>query len=259
MTEFSSDVMTVEMRGNVALVTLNRPAKRNAVNETLIKDLSRFFGDPPKDARVIVMRGAGSHFCAGLDLSEHKERDVAEAFEISRFWHRTTDQMQFGGIPLVVAMHGAVMGGGLELATTGHVRIAEKNVIYQLPEGRRGIYVGGGASVRVGRVIGAGRMTEMMLTGRRADAEEGQSIGLSHYLVGEGEALDKAMELADTIAGNAPLANTMILNAVARIGEMSAGEGLFAESLASALTQASEDARAGMRAFLEKRDIRFDD
>ena len=259
MAAFSSDVLNVEMKDSIALLTLNRPEKRNAVNEKLIQDLNRFFAAPPADARVIVMRGEGDHFCAGLDLSEHKERDVAEAFEISRFWHRTTDLMQFGGVPLVMAMHGAVMGGGLELATTGHVRVAEPDVIYQLPEGRRGIYVGGGASVRVGRVIGAGRMTEMMLTGRRVDAEEGHSIGLSHYLVGEGEALDKAMELADTIAGNAPLANTMILNAVARIGEMPAAEGLFAESLASALTQASEDARAGMRAFLEKRDIRFDD
>lgn len=258
MPDFTSSYLSLEMRGAVALLTLSRPDKRNAVSENMIRDVNRFFGAPPKDARVIVLHGAGDHFCAGLDLSEHKERDVAEAFELSRYWHRTTDLMQFGGIPLVVAMHGAVMGGGLELATAGHVRVAEPTVIYQLPEGRRGIYVGGGGSVRVGRVIGAGRMTEMMLTGRRMAAEEGQAVGLSHYLVGEGEALGKALELAEQIAGNAPLANLMILNTVARIGEMSAAEGLFAESLASALTQTSDDARAGMQAFLEKRGIRFD-
>lgn len=255
---FSSQVLSVEIRERIAILTLNRPEKRNAVNEVLIRDINRFFNEPPKDIRVIVMRGAGDHFCAGLDLAEHKERDIDESFELSRYWHRTGDMMQFGGLPLVVAMHGAVMGGGLELATTSHVRVAEPSVIYQLPEGRRGIYVGGGASVRVGRIIGPGRMTEMMLTGRRVHAEEGQALGLSHYLVGEGEALDKALELADTIAGNAPLANKMILNSVGRIGEMSSAEGLFAESLASALTQASDDAKEGMRAFLEKRDIRFD-
>lgn len=259
MAEFSSQVLSLEVKGKIAVLTLNRPDKRNAVSEEMIRDLNRFFSAPPEGTRVIVLHGEGEHFCAGLDLAEHKERDVPEAFELSRYWHRTTDLMQLGGIPLVVAMHGAVMGGGLELATTGHVRVAEPSVIYQLPEGRRGIYVGGGASVRVGSVIGAGRMTEMMLTGRRLDAEEGHVIGLSHYRVGEGEALDKAMELADQIAGNAPLANTMILNAVTRIANMSASDGLFVEALAATLTQTSEDAIEGMRAFLEKRAIRFDE
>ncbi|MGZ0247039.1 MAG: enoyl-CoA hydratase-related protein, partial [Alphaproteobacteria bacterium] len=132
------------------------------------------------------------------------------------------------------------------------------STMYQLPEGRRGIYVGGGASVRVARIIGPGRMTEMMLTGRRLDADEGQQMGLSHYLVETGEAFDKAMELAETISGNAPLANKMMLNTIQRVDRMGESEGYFVESLASALTQASEDAQEGMRAFLEKRDIRFD-
>jgi len=102
-------------------------------------------------------------------------------------------------------------------------------------------------------------MTEMMLTGRRRNAEEGQELGLSHYLVGEDEAFEKAIELADTITGNAPLANKMMLNTIQRIDRMGESEGYFVESLASALTQTSEDAREGMRAFLEKRKIRFDE
>lgn len=258
MTDFSSELIDFEMRDRIAVLTLNRPEKRNAVSETLIQDIHRFFHTPPKDALAVVLRANGDHFCAGLDLSQHKERDVDEAFEISRYWHRTFDLVQYGGLPVVAAMHGAVMGGGLELATTAHVRIAEPSTIYQLPEGRRGIYVGGGASIRVARVIGPGRMTELMLTGRRLDAEEGQQMGLSHHLVGEGEAFDKAMELAETISGNAPLANKMMLNTIQRIDRMGESEGYFVESLASALTQASEDAQEGMRAFLEKRDIRFD-
>jgi len=255
---FTSDFLDFELRGNIAVLTLNRPEKRNAVNETLIRDINRFFNAPPKEALAVVLRANGDHFCAGLDLSQHKERDVDEAFDISRYWHRTFDLVQYGGLPVVAAMHGAVMGGGLELATTAHVRVAEPSTVYQLPEGRRGIYVGGGASIRVARVIGPGRMTEMMLTGRRMDAEEGQQVGLSHHLVGDGEAFDKAMELAETIAGNAPLANKMMLNTIQRIDRMGESEGYFVESLASALTQASDDAKEGMRAFLEKRDIRFD-
>lgn len=258
MTDPSSDFLTLEMRGRIAVLTLDRPAKRNAVNDALIRDLNRFFSEPPKDALVVVLRASGDHFCAGLDLSEHKERDVAEAFEHSRYWHRTFDLIQYGGLPVVAAMQGAVMGGGLELATTAHVRIAEPSTIYQLPEGRRGIYVGGGASIRVARIVGPGRMTEMMLTGRRLDAEEGQQLGLSHYLVGTGESFAKALDLAETISGNAPLANKMMLNTIQRIDRMGESEGYFVESLASALTQTSDDAREGMRAFLEKRDIRFD-
>ncbi|MFT5489449.1 MAG: enoyl-CoA hydratase/carnithine racemase [Paracoccaceae bacterium] len=258
MTAFTSELIDFEMRDRIAVLTLNRPEKRNAVSEALIQDINRFFNMPPKDALAVVLRANGDHFCAGLDLSQHKERNVDEAFEISRYWHRTFDLIQYGGLPVVAAMQGAVMGGGLELATTAHVRIAEPSTIYQLPEGRRGIYVGGGASIRVARIIGPGRMTEMMLTGRRLDAEEGQQMGLSHYLVETGEAFDKAMELAETIAGNAPLANKMMLNTIQRVDRMGESEGYFVESLASALTQASDDAQEGMRAFLEKRDIRFD-
>ena len=257
-TEFASDLMTFEMHGRTAVLTLDRPEKRNAINDVLIEDLNRFFSAPPADALACVIRANGDHFCAGLDLAEHRERDVAECFEHSRYWHRTFDLLQYGGLPVISALHGAVMGGGLELATTTHVRIAEPDTIYQLPEGRRGIYVGGGASIRVARVIGPGRMTEMMLTGRRLDAEEGQRIGLSHYLVGKGEAFDMALKLANTISGNAPLANKMMLNAIQRIDRMGESEGYFVESLAAALSQTSDDAREGMRAFLEKRSIRFD-
>ena len=259
LSSFKSDLIDFELRDRIAVLTLNRPEKRNAINDILIQDLHRFFSAPPSDALAVILKGNGDHFCAGLDLAEHRERDVAESFEHSRYWHRTFDLIQYGGLPVIAVMHGAVMGGGLELATTAHVRVAEPSTIYQLPEGRRGIYVGGGASIRVARVIGPGRMTEMMLTGRRRNAEEGQELGLSHYLVGDGEAFEKAIELADTITGNAPLANKMMLNTIQRIDRMGESEGYFVESLASALTQTSEDAREGMRAFLEKRKIRFDE
>ncbi len=259
LSSFKSDLIDFELRDRIAVLTLNRPEKRNAINDILIQDLHRFFSAPPSDALAVILKGNGDHFCAGLDLAEHRERDVAESFEHSRYWHRTFALIQYGGLPVIAVMHGAVMGGGLELATTAHVRVAEPSTIYQLPEGRRGIYVGGGASIRVARVIGPGRMTEMMLTGRRRNAEEGQELGLSHYLVGDGEAFEKAIELADTITGNAPLANKMMLNTIKRIDRMGESEGYFVESLASALTQTSEDAREGMRAFLEKRKIRFDE
>lgn len=258
MAEFESDVLRFEQRGPVAILTFDRAEKGNAVNTRLIEAINRFFQAPPSDARAVVLSGEGRHFCAGLDLSEHKERDPVEAFETSRYWHRTLDMVELGGLPVVTAMKGAVMGGGLEIAAATHVRVAEPSAIYQLPEGQRGFFVGGGATVRVSRIIGAGRTTEMMLTGRRVSAEEGQALGLSHYLVGDGEALDKAIELAGTVAGNAPMVNTMVIGAIGRIADMSRQEGLFTESVASALTQTSADARAGIEAFFERRAAKFD-
>lgn len=258
MTKFESDVLRFESRGKIAILTLDRPEKSNAVNNRLIGDINRFFQAPPSEARAVVLCGEGRHFCAGLDLSEHKERDPVESFETSRYWHRTLDMVELGGLPVIAAMKGAVMGGGLEIASATHVRVAEPSAVYQLPEGRRGIFVGGGATVRVTRIIGAGRTTEMMLTGRRVSAEEGQRLGLSHYLVGEGEAFDKAVELAETVADNAPMVNAMVLGAIGRIADMPRQEGLFTESVASALTQTSTDARAGMEAFLDRREAKFE-
>ena len=258
MAKFESDVLRFELREMVAILTLDRPEKGNAVNTRLIEALNRFFQSPPSEARAVVLCGEGRHFCAGLDLSEHKERDPVESFETSRYWHRTLDMVELGGLPVVTAMKGAVMGGGLEIASATHVRVAEPSAIYQLPEGRRGIFVGGGATVRVTRIIGAGRTTEMMLTGRRVSAEEGQALGLSHYLVEEGEAFDKAVELAETIAENAPMVNAMVLGAIGRIADMPKQEGLFTESVASALTQTSGDARTGMEAFLDRREAKFE-
>ena len=104
-----------------------------------------------------------------------------------------------------------------------------------LPEGRRGIFVGGGASVRIGRILGADRMCEMMLTGRKYGAEEGLALGLAHYAVAEGEALPLARKLAVQIAQNASLSNYMMIQAIARISDMSRADGLFTESLAAAI------------------------
>jgi (methylthio)acryloyl-CoA hydratase len=246
-------VLTIERRGTIALLRLNRPAKRNAISSALLSEIARFFDAPPDDLRAVVLAGQGDHFCAGLDLSEHQERTAFEVMQHSQLWHRVFDRVQFSSLPVVTIMKGAVIGGGLELATATHVRVAEPSTFYALPEGKRGIYVGGGASVRVARIVGAGRMTEMMLTGRRVDAEEGQRLGLSHHLVKEGEGLGKALELAEAIASNAPLSNYAILNAVSRIENMSMTEGLFTESLMAAVAQTDAAAQTQMADFLQKR------
>ena len=253
----SKDPLLVEHRGKVAIVTLNRPDKRNALSEELWQRLRATFEGFTDETRAVVLAGAGPHFCAGLDLGEHKERDGFGSVAMSRFAHATLDAIQFGGRPVVCAMQGGVIGGGLEMATATHVRVAETGTFFQLPEGRRGFFVGGGASVRVARIIGQGRMVEMMLTGRRLDADTGERFGLAHYVVAEGGALLKALELAEIIAGNAVIPNYLIVQAIPRIADMSASDGLWTETIAQALSMTSADPRTGIDAFLGKRKAEF--
>lgn len=239
--------------GPVAELELVREDKRNAMSDGLLAEIEAFYAGLAPEVRVVVLHGRGGHFCSGLDLAEHVSRSAEEGVHHSRNWHRVMDLIQFGGRVTVSAMTGAVIGGGLELACATHVRIAEPSVIFQLPEGRRGIFVGGGATVRVGRILGPDRMVEMMLTGRKYDAQDGLRLGLAHYAVPEGEALALARRLAAQIAGNAPLSNYFMVQALTRIADMSRADGLFTESLAAALVQTTPDAEEGLRAFLEKR------
>jgi len=252
-----ASVLRAVVEDRIARLTITRPDKRNAVNDALIGAFDAFFSDPPEGVRVVVLAGEGEHFSAGLDLSEHVSRPAADVMRHSRNWHRVMDKIQLGGLVVVAALKGAVIGGGLELAASTHVRVAEPSTIYQLPEGRRGIFVGGGATVRVARIIGADRMTEMMLTARICGAEEGLALGFAHYAAAAGEGEARALELARAIAGNAPLSNYLVVQALARIQDMPKADGLFAESLAAALSQTAPDAEEGLRAFLEKRKPRF--
>ena len=245
------DLLQIAQRGAVLHLRLNRPAKRNAINGALVAQLQTAFVNLPEGVCAVVLSGAGDHFCAGLDLSELGERSVAEGIMHSRSWHAAFEQIQFGRVPVIAVLHGAVVGGGLELASSAHVRVAEASTFYGLPEGQRGLFVGGGGSARVPRLIGAARMADMMLTGRVYDADEGARIGLSQYLVADGAGLEKALALAEKVAANAPLSNFAVMHALPRIADMSQSDGLFTESLMAAIAQGDDAAKRRMRAFLE--------
>ena len=156
-------------------------------------------------------------------------------------------------MPVVTVMHGAVVGGGLELAAATHIRVAERSAYYALPEGSRGIFVGGGGSVRMPRLIGVSRMMDLMLTGRTYGAEEGQAFGLSHYLVEPGEGLAKGIEIAKRIAANSPTTNFAIMHVLPRIAEQDRASGYVMESLTAAIAQGNEEAKKRIKDFLEKR------
>jgi enoyl-CoA hydratase/carnithine racemase len=245
--------LQAERHGAVAVLKLARAQKRNALDDPTVLGIETFFSALPEDIRAAVIAGEGEHFSAGLDLSELSERNTFEGIEHSRSWHRAFERIEFGSVPVVAVLHGAVVGGGLELAAAAHVRVAERSAFYALPEASRGIYVGGGGSVRLPPLIGIARVMDMMLTGRTLSAEEGQIIGLTQYLVDEGQGLAKGMELAHRMAGNAPFTNFAVMHLLPRIARSDPAAGFVAESLAAAVAQGDEEAKARLKAFLEKR------
>lgn len=237
----------------VAVLRLARPHKRNAIDDATVEGLAICFAALPERVRAVVLHGEGAHFCAGLDLSAVTENDATAGVFHSRAWHRAFDLIESGPVPVIAVLHGAVIGGGLELAAACHIRVAEPSAYYALPEGQRGLFVGGGGSVRVPRLIGTARMLDMMLTGRTYGAEEGLAAGFAQYLVAAGTGLDRATAMARHIATLAPLSVFAALHALPRIAEADPRTGLLLESLMAAIAAGDGEAKARLRAFLEKR------
>jgi (methylthio)acryloyl-CoA hydratase len=239
----TTDLISLEITGEsqeIAVIRLTRPTKRNAINDGLMAAIKDVFENLPSTVRAAVIAGEGDHFC-----------DAGQGLMHSRSWTVALDKVQFGPVPVVAALHGAVVGGGLELATTCHIRVADETTFYALPEGSRGIFVGGGGSVRIPKLIGAARMADMMFTGRVYNAVEGEKVGLAQYLVPKGQAFEKAMEIAKRIAQNAPLTNYALMHALPRIAEQNADHGFFTESMMAAIAQSAPEAKARVKAFLD--------
>ena len=252
--------ITIETEGAVTIVTLARAHVRNAINEDMLREIESVFRTPPKGTRCFVLAAKGEHFCAGLDLREHyqKDRSPIEFMTMCQAWHHTFDLIQFSGIPVIAALQGAVVGGGLELAAATHVRIAEEGTFFALPEGQRGIFTGGGATVRVARIVTPARMVDMMLSARTYDTKRGLDLGLCHEVVGVGEALSRAKALAAQVATHPPTTNFAIVTGIARINDMSTTDGLFTESLLAMAVQTNPDIRDRLEDFFAKKTKRLE-
>jgi len=238
----------------VWVVTLNRATKRNALDIATIEELVDFFSVAPRaGVRAVVLAGAGDHFCAGLDLIEHhdEDRSPADFMHVCLRWHEAFNKMEYGGVPIIAALQGAVVGGGLELASSAHVRVMNETTYFALPEGQRGLFTGGGATIRVTDLVGKSRMIDMMLTGRVYQGQEAMDVGLAQYCV-EGSTYDAAMELARKTARNLPLSNFAICSAVSHMQNMSAMDAAYAEAVVAGVVNTQPDARARLAAFADK-------
>ena len=240
-----------EVQGEILLVRLSRPQKRNALNDETVLAIEKIFSNIPEGVKCAVIYGEGKHFSAGLDLSELTERDTMQGVYHSRMWHQALDKVQFGKVPVVAVLHGACVGGGLELASACHIRVAEASTFYALPEGQRGIFVGGGASVRLPKLIGMARMADMMFTGRVITSTEGNTIGISQYITEDGKGLEKGIELATKISGNAGITNYALMHVLPRIVDASQDQALMMESLIAAIAQNAPEAKERLKLFLE--------
>lgn len=244
--------VTVDGDG-IATVTLNRESKRNALDSVTVDELITLFTAIPRQGvRAVVLRAEGTHFCAGLDLVEHHQADrrPEEFMHLCLRWHEAFNKMEYSGVPIIAALKGAVVGGGLELASSVHIRVADHSTYFALPEGQRGLFTGGGATIRVADLIGKARMIDMMLTGRVYKAEEAAAVGLCQYLVPDSEA--KAYEIARAAAQNTPLSNFAICSAISHMQNMSALDAAYAESVVAGIVNTQPAARGRLEAFANK-------
>lgn len=253
MTQDFRNVAVDRQPDGVWIVTLNRPDKRNALNAETIEELVTLFsGAMTAGARAIVLTAAGPHFCAGLDLVEHHraDRSPAEFWQLCLRWHEAFNKMEYGGVPVIAALKGAVVGGGLELASAAHVRVADPSTYFALPEGQRGLFTGGGATIRVTDLIGKARMIDMMLTGRVYQGQEAIDLGLAQYLVED--SLAHAIALARRCAENLPLTNFAICSAISHMQNMSALDAAYAEACVAGVINTQPEARERLEAFANK-------
>jgi (methylthio)acryloyl-CoA hydratase len=213
-------VVTYELESEIALIGLNRPDKRNALSPDLMKELRDAAVRAGDEARCGIGFGHGGNFCAGLDLAwaaENWKDGRAQRLPLQFNRNSYQEVIARGNIPFIAALHGATLGGGLETAACAHIRVADETTFFGLPEGKRGIYIGGGGSVRVARLLGFARMQDMMLTGRALKPEEAERYGVVQYVVPKGQSMAKAKELAAKICENAPLSNFAITNSLEQV------------------------------------------
>ena len=243
-----------EVRGPMALITLNRPEKRNAISLGTLDDLhaavSLFERD--EDARVLTITGAGDKaFASGSDLAEVEHRDLRKALE--PIVQGLAERLERLPKPTIAAVNGVCFGGGLEVALGCDIRIASTRATFATPEGKLGIIPGGGATQRLPRIVGRGWGMHMLLMGEPIDAERAFQIGLVTRLVEHDALVDTAQDMAEHLATFAPFVPQFMKAMVHSGMEASLAAGLAMEKFAQGALCETEDKVEGLRAFLEKR------
>ena len=254
------EYIRVEITDGLAVVEINRPDKLNALNADTISELDRAFRGLAANTEVrgAVLTGSGAKaFVAGADISELAKMDSLGGIQVSRQGQDTFRFIERMGKPVIAAVNGFALGGGLELALACHVRIASAKARFGLPEVKLGIIPGYGGTVRLQRLVGRGRALEMILTGEMIDAEEAYRIGLVNRVHAPEELREAALQMLRNMTANGPVAIALALEAVDRAASTSIEDAQVLESNLFGLLASTSDMREGMQAFLEKRPANF--
>jgi enoyl-CoA hydratase len=245
-----------EKKDSIGILTINRPDKLNAISNDLTEELETFLDEVEKaeDLRVLVVTGAGDKaFVAGADIQELVERDALIGRKVSRKRQEVFARIENLSVPVIAAVNGYALGGGLELALACSIRVCSERAKFGAPEVKLGIIPGDGGTQRLPRLVGLGRAMEMILTGDFIDAQEAFRIGLVNKVVPHEALMEMVMEVAEKIAQRPPLAVRYAKEAVNRSQEGDCASGYILESYLHALTCTTEDKKEGVAAFLEKR------
>ena len=254
----------IEQRDSVLIVTMNRPEVRNALSGPMMALMRQAWDQVDNDPgiRVCVLTGAGGAFCAGADLKAMTSSHPGETFRNGKVDLSVLEPLLKGRRltkPLIAAVEGPAIAGGTEILQATDIRVAGESARFGISEARWGLFPLGGSAVRLPRQVPYTVAAELLLTGRHIGASEAREIGLIGHVVPDGQALAKALELADMIAANGPVAVRAILRTIRETEGMAENEAFRLESRIGAAVFASEDAREGPRAFTEKRRPEFRD
>ena len=254
------DYVKAELGGDgIATLTIDRQDKLNALNPQVTEEIGQSLLEIESEGpRAIIVTGAGEKaFVAGADISEMNSMTPLEAKRFTEIGHAAMALLDRSTVPTIAAVNGFALGGGCELALACDIRIAAENALFGFPEVGLGILPGMGGTQRLPRLIGPALAKELIFSARRIDAAEAKDIGLVNRVVGQGEALDAARELAAEISANGPVAVRHAKAAANKALDIDLISGLEYEADQFALLFATEDAREGMGAFVEKRKPQF--
>jgi enoyl-CoA hydratase len=254
----------VERRGHVLIVTMNRPQARNALSGPMMEIMRAAWDqvDSDPEIRVCVLTGAGGAFCAGADLKAMTQHHPSDSFRSGGWDLSVIDALLKGRRltkPLIAAVEGPAIAGGTEILQATDIRVAGESARFGVSEARWGLFPLGGSAVRLVRQIPYTLAADILLTGRHLSAAEAKAAGLIGHVVPDGQALDKALELAELIAANGPVAVRAILRTIRETEGMPENEAFKLEAALGMEVFASDDAKEGPRAFAEKRKPTFRD
>lgn len=255
------EYIELEQRDNIAVVTINRPDKLNALNAATVAEVRAAFESlrAREEVRAVILTGVGEKaFIAGADIVELSQMTPLTGTQVSRAGQETLRIVETMPVPVIAAINGFALGGGLEFALACHIRIASENAKLGLPEVKLGIIPGYGGTFRLPRVVGRGRALELMLTGEMINAQEAYRIGLVNQVVAQANLMETAEAMARKISANGPVAVALAIQAVDNSYHATTEDAQRLEANMFGLLASTADMREGMSAFLEKRAANFE-